>query len=498
MNTERVRVGGRECSGGSGDWVQRLVDRQGLKVPELTLRWWRRRLYDFLRYVDAKGEPLEVGLLAKEYIDGLERGDPPAKPHAVDEAKQALTVFVRGIEHWRWVEEDGKWKVAFRLKASPRRAVPGDAVVEPGPVSAAAPNTAMMRMRQRCVSGCARTGQGGEIGTRTPAGTKPVGDAWEDRMRRALRVKHYGIRTEDTYLQWARRFRRAFAAKAVDDLGEAEVRRFLEDLAITRQVAASTQNQAFSALLFLFEDVLGKPMGEFGETVRAKRGRRLPMVLDVDEVKRLLAAGEGTAGLMLRLIYGTGMRLMECLRLRVKDVDLERRQILIRAGKGNKDRVVMVPGACVPFLKTHIERLGQLHRSDRAAGVAGVWMPGALAVKYPKAGESWGWQWVFPSKALAVDPRSGLRRRHHVHDTTLQKAIKDASALAGITKPVSCHTLRHSFATHLLEAGVDIRTVQDLLGHNSLETTQIYTHVMQRPGGVGVRSPLDVIEGLTS
>ena len=475
-----------------------MVDRQGLKVPELKLRWWRRWLYEFLRYVEAKGEPLEAALLAKEFIDGMERGDPPAKPWAVDEAKQALTVFVRGIEHWRWVEEEGKWKVAFRLKASPRRAVPGESLAAPGRGATASPDTALMRLRQRYPSGRGqREAEPIERAARGLAKTEPVGEAWEDRMRRVLRVKHYGLRTEETYLQWARRFRKAFAAKAVDDLSEVEVRRFLEDLAITRQVAASTQNQAFSALLFLFEDVLGKPMGEFSETVRAKRGRRLPMVLDVEEVKRLLAAGEGTAGLMLRLIYGTGMRLMECVRLRVKEVDLERRQIMIRAGKGNKDRVVMVPGACAPLLKTHLERLEQLHRSDRAAGVSGVWMPGALAVKYPKAGESWGWQWVFPSKALAVDPRSGVRRRHHVSDTTLHKAIKEATALAGITKPVSCHTLRHSFATHLLEAGVDIRTVQDLLGHNSLETTQIYTHVMQRPGGVGVRSPLDVIEGLS-
>ena len=269
-----------------------------------------------------------------------------------------------------------------------------------------------------------------------------------------------------------------------------EVRRFLEDLAIRRQVSASTQNQAFSALLFFFEQILGRSLGEMSDTVRAKRGRRLPAVLSQDEVKRLITAAEGTPGLMLRLLYGTGMRLMECLRLRVKDVDYARGQIHIRAAKGNKDRIVMAPVALRDDFERHFGRLRQLFESDRRLQIAGVWLPDALSVKFPRAGEEWGWQWVFPSKLLAVDPRSGIQRRHHVHDGTLHRTIKEAARLSGITKPVSCHTLRHSFATHLLESGTDIRSVQDLLGHNSLETTQIYTYVMQKPG-LGVRSPLD-------
>ena len=329
-------------------------------------------------------------------------------------------------------------------------------------------------------------------GTRSGTGGRDESD-WEDRMRRLLRVKHYGVRTEETYLGWARRFRDAFAGRAMAQLGEMEVRRFLEDLAIVRQVAASTQNQAFSALLFLFEEVLGRSLGEMSETVRAKRGRRLPVVLDKAEVQRLLAVGEGTTGLMMRLLYGTGMRLMECVRLRVKEVDLARRQILVRAGKGNKDRMLMVPESLIPQLKNHLARLEVLFGADRTGQVGGVWLPGALEVKYPTAGQEFAWQWLFPAKGLSVDPRTKMRRRHHVHEATLQHAVKQATALAGIKKPVSCHTLRHSFATHLLEAGVDIRTVQALLGHNSVETTQIYTHVMQNPGGVGVKSPLDAL-----
>ena len=265
---------------------------------------------------------------------------------------------------------------------------------------------------------------------------------------------------------------------------------YLEHLAVERGVSASTQNQAFSAILFMFRRVLGRELGQLGETLRAHRVRRLPVVLSRDEIQRLLAATEGTPGLMMGLLYGTGMRLMECLRLRVQEVDFGRGTILIRAGKGNKDRTVMLPGKLREPLEAHFVRLRGLHEADRKAGLPGVALPYALEVKYPRAGLEWGWQWVFPSKEPGIDPRTGIRRRHHLHENSLQKAVKTATAAAGIAKPVSCHVFRHSFATHLLENGTDIRTVQDLLGHNFVETTQIYTHVMQKPG-LGVRSPLD-------
>ena len=291
-------------------------------------------------------------------------------------------------------------------------------------------------------------------------------------------------------MEQVRRFLLFTGPVRAEELGAVHVQRFLEHLAIRRQVAASTQNQAFSALLFFFKRVLNRPLGNLEDTLRAKRGRRLPEVLSRDEVQRFLALTEGTPGLMLRLLYGAGLRLMECIRLRVKEIDFERGVILVRDGKGGKDRVVMLPVSIRAALQQHFERLRVLWAQDQAANVAGVWLPDALEIKYPNAGKEWGWQWVFPAKGLSVDPRSGCQRRHHLSDGALHKAVKTAAERAGIAKPMSAHTLRHSFATHLLEAGTDIRSVQELLGHASLETTQIYTHVTQVPG-MGVRSPLD-------
>lgn len=504
---EKDAVGGRLFV---SDWVRRLVERQDLDVAEPLLSRWSWHLRQFLWFCERRGQPLEAQILADQFLQLVEQDEPRTSRGEVDEARQALCVFLRGLDHWRWEEVEGRVEPRFRLKATV--SVPS---AEVEATNAWAARRALELEERRSRQGVrsrgsrdrrertARVGtldrgearaEGGHAGAAAAPGSDPEAD-WEDRMRRLLRVKHYGIRTEETYLGWGRRFRASFPSKTMSELGEVQVRRFLEALAIERQVAASTQNQAFAALLFLFEEVLGRSLGEMSETVRAKRGRRLPVVLDRAEVQRLLAAGEGTTGLMIRLLYGTGLRLMECLRLRVKDVDLARRQIMVRAGKGNKDRMLMVPESMVAPLKTHLARLEQLHRADREAGLDGVWLPGALEVKYPTAGTEWGWQWLFPAKGVSTDPRTGARRRHHVHDATLHYAVKQATALAGISKPVSCHTLRHSFATHLLEAGVDIRTVQNLLGHNSVETTQIYTHVMQNPGGVGVKSPLDAIDG---
>ncbi|MBM3835711.1 MAG: integron integrase [Verrucomicrobia bacterium] len=311
-----------------------------------------------------------------------------------------------------------------------------------------------------------------------------------DQVREVIRVKHYSIRTETTYVDWIKRFILFHGKRHPREMGASEVESFLTDLAVRRRVAASTQNQALNALVFLYREVLHQPLGEFA-AVRAKRPVRLPTVLTPAEVQRLLLAMKpNTHRLMARLLYGTGMRLMECVRLRVKDVLFEQNQIVVREGKGAKDRVTILPQSLKSELEEHLGRVKLLHARDLAAGFGEVYLPFALEKKYPGAGREWAWQYVFPAASSSVDPRTGKQRRHHANETGLQRAVKEALRLANILKPASCHSLRHSFATHLLEAGYDIRTVQELLGHESVETTQIYTHVMQRPG-LGVKSPLD-------
>ncbi len=311
-----------------------------------------------------------------------------------------------------------------------------------------------------------------------------------DQVREVIRVKHYSIRTEEVYVQWIKRFILFHGKRHPREMGAGEIEVFLTDLAVQRKVAAATQNQALNALVFLYKEVLHVELGEFS-AVRAKRPNRLPVVLTKAETAKLLAAMKpGTIGLMARLLYGTGMRLMECIRLRVKDILFEENQIVVRDGKGSKDRVTMLPGSVKAELEAHLERVKLLHQSDLAAGGGEVYLPYALARKYPQAPREWGWQYVFPASHLSQDPRSGKVQRHHASETSLQRAVKEALRLAGIVKPASCHSLRHSFATRLLESGYDIRTVQELLGHKDVATTQIYTHVMQKPG-LGVRSPLD-------
>jgi len=312
-----------------------------------------------------------------------------------------------------------------------------------------------------------------------------------DQVREVVRLKHYSIRTEEAYVQWIKRFIFFHGKRHPREMGPREIEAFLTDLAVRGKVAASTQNQALNALVFLYKEVLHIELGEFS-AVRAKRPERLPVVLTKAEASKLLAAMKpGTIGLMVRLLYGTGMRLMECVRLRVKDVLFEENQIVVRDGKGAKDRVTMLPSSVKAELETHLERVQLLHQSDLKTGGGEVYLPDALARKYPQAAREWGWQYVFPAVQLSRDPRSGRMRRHHASETSLQRALKEAVRLAGITKPASCHSLRHSFATRLLESGYDIRTVQELLGHKDVSTTQIYTHVMQKPG-IGVRSPLDI------
>jgi len=320
--------------------------------------------------------------------------------------------------------------------------------------------------------------------------TSPSPPRLLDQVRERIRFKHYSIRTEQAYLDWIRRFVRHFGKRHPREMGAEEVQAFLSYLAVTGNVAASTQNQAKSALLFLYKEVLGIELPWLDKIEAAKTSRRLPVVLTHSEVALVLLKMEGTTGLVAHLLYGTGMRIMEGLRLRVKDVDFGRGEILVRDGKGAKDRVTMLPASLVPALREQLARVRELHRQDLAAGYGEVYLPYALDRKYPAAGREWMWQYVFPSAKLAVDPRSGVVRRHHVLDQAVQRAIRQAVRDAGIAKPATPHTLRHSFATHLLESGYDIRTVQELLGHSDVSTTMIYTHVLNR-GGRGVASPLD-------
>jgi integron integrase len=311
-----------------------------------------------------------------------------------------------------------------------------------------------------------------------------------DEIRAAIRRRHYSLRTEEAYLQWVRRFIFFHGKRHPVELGEADVEAFLNDLAVGRSVAASTQNQAFSALLFLYREVLKKPLGFLDGITPAKRPVRVPVVLTRAEVARLLGEMEGTSRLIAQLLYGAGLRVLEALRLRIKDVDFGYGQLLVRDGKGAKDRVTVLPDTVRRALERHLARVRTLHEDELEAGFGEVWLPQALAVKYPRARREWGWQWVFPAARRSVDPRSGLVARHHASEKSVQRAVSEAARRAGIVKAVTPHTLRHSFATHLLEDGRDIRTVQELLGHKDVSTTMIYTHVLNRPG-LAVRSPLD-------
>ena len=310
------------------------------------------------------------------------------------------------------------------------------------------------------------------------------------RVRDKIRLKHYSIRTEQAYTDWVKRFILFHQKRHPAEMGAAEVEQFLTHLAVKGKVAASTQNQAKSALLFLYRAVLEIELPWLDHVAQAKDGKRLPVVLTVQESVRLLEAMEGTSGLIARLLYGTGMRVMEGVRLRVKDVEFTRRELIVREGKGNKDRVTMLPQSLIEPLQQHLQRVKALHEKDLAAGLGDVYLPFALARKYPTAGREWHWQYVFPAAKRSIDPRSDVERRHHVTDQAVQRAVRQAARDARINKPVTPHTLRHSFATHLLQSGYDIRTVQELLGHKDVQTTMIYTHVLNR-GGRGVVSPLD-------
>ena len=311
-----------------------------------------------------------------------------------------------------------------------------------------------------------------------------------DQFRHAIRLRHYSLRTERAYLDWIRRYIVFHGRRHPRELGPSHMTAFLSSLATDRHVSASTQNQALSALLFLYREVLRMELPWLQEVVRARRPRHLPVVLTHREAHDVLAGMQGMNALIAKLMYGTGMRLMECLRLRVKDIELVRREVVVRQGKGAKDRITMFPATLVDEMSAHLLDVRKVYEADRKNEIAGVELPEAYAIKNPSAATSWAWHWVFPQDHVSTDPRTGIRRRHHVFDQTFQRALKRAAAEAGIVKPLSSHTLRHSFATHLMEAGYDIRTVQELLGHRDVSTTMIYTHVLNR-GGRGVVSPLD-------
>lgn len=320
-------------------------------------------------------------------------------------------------------------------------------------------------------------------------GDPPAAPSLLDRAREALRSRHMSRRTEEIYLTWIDRFQKRMGGKA-EQATEKDVGDYLTFLAVEAKVSASTQNQALNALLFLYKAVLGRELSFIQGVVRAKRPEHLPVVLPREEVRAILAHMDGAPKLMAMILYGAGLRLMECCELRVKDIDFGRNMITVRSGKGGKDRHTMLPAAVREPLKLHLEAVKKLHEADLKAGAGKVELPNALGRKYVNAATDWGWQWVFPATTLYVSKENGEIRRHHLHESVLQKAFKAARDEAGVVKPAGCHTLRHSFATHLLESGYDIRTIQELLGHQSVETTEIYTHILNR-GGKGVLSPAD-------
>jgi integron integrase len=428
---------------------------------------FRREILAFLHLCKVRHVPATV-ILAKEYLAGRERQGAKA-------ARPAL----------RWF---------FRRGQAPREAASDSGREPPG-------NASQAHIELRGTVGPVdprRSGQPDATGRRPSRGGEPPrasqdtgGADWERDLIKASRSAGFLWRTEETYRGWAARFVRFLAPRSPYAAGAAEVADFLTQLAVESRASPATQKQALNALVFFMQEGLHRQLGEI-DFQRAFPQRRVPTVLAREECQRLFAAMEGTPRLMAELAYGAGLRVMELLRLRVHHVDLARNTLVVHGGKGDKDRVTVLPGSLRPALEKQLHRLRELFVQDREEGMAGVWLPEGLARKYQRAGEQWEWQWLFPSREASVDPVSGLRRRHHVIDTTFQRVLKRAAAVAQIDKRVTPHVLRHSFATHLLESGADSRTVQELLGHQSVETTQIYTHVMQKPG-LGVRSPLDAL-----
>lgn len=449
----------RREDGAPSNWDRYLDLLAHRGVPEKFRRWYVRRVEDFLKAV----RPGSLAGLSAEEVTGYLQ-EASSRPGLADwqvrqlvDALQLLLVDLAQVPAGRGVDWS-YWKEAGRgLQAD-----------HPTIAKSSAPASGPRYSRS--------------------AQSFPILET----LARTIRSMQYSIRTEQSYVDWCHRFLAFCKDKDPADLGREDVQRFLSHLAVERSVSAKTQSLAYNAVAFLFKEVLERPLEDvrFSKT---RRQARLPVVLSKEETRCLLQELEGTFGLMARLMYGTGMRLMECVRLRVADLDFERRLIVVRDGKGGKDRIVPLPERLAEPLKAHLERVREQHRRDLEAGGGSVYLPDALARKYPSAPREWIWQYCFPSSRLAQDPQSGQVRRHHLHESSLQREIKAAGARAGIPKRVNSHCLRHSFATHLLEAGYDIRTVQELLGHADVSTTMIYTHVLNRPGVVPVRSPVDLI-----
>ena len=348
-------------------------------------------------------------------------------------------------------------------------------------------NSNVRRLADYGVRAASQASQGAVQISSSPAAPKPK---LLDQVRQAIRTRHYSPRTEETYVHWIKRFIFFHNKRHPAEMAEPEIARFLSNLATESRVSGSTQNQALNALLFLYHQVLDKEIGYVNGVVRAKKAPRLPVVLTRGEIQALLNYLNGSEKIMATLLYGAGLRLMECCRLRVKDIDFSQNQIVVRAGKGDKDRYTMLPAAVKEGLIKHLDVGKRQHQYDVEKNLGRVMLPNALDRKYPNAGQEWGWQWVFPATRCYVDRVTGRHYRHHRHESVLQKAVREAARNAGIAKPATCHSMRHSFATHLLEDGYDIRTVQELLGHRDVGTTMIYTHVLNR-GGRGVQSPAD-------
>ncbi|MEM7147165.1 MAG: integron integrase [Verrucomicrobiota bacterium] len=447
-------------------WLDRLLTTEAPSLQQSDRKWWRIRILSFLKYCREYPETHghEVVHIAKGYLSSLTE-DPAQKSWQIDQARECLRVFIRGIENWHWDQGKPRFRVKTRFSSY------GNGV----DLNESTLSSSKSQKKEQ-----------------PDSSTHPIPIDWKQKLLKSLRVQHYARRTEQSYVSWSLRF-----VKFCENQNNASVcfpqdaRHYLEQLATQSKVTAATQNQAFSALLFFHRTLWNEDLQDMRSTIRARRSTHLPTVLSAQEIRTILKHLTGTMRMISELLYGCGLRVSECVNLRIKDVDFTRMTVEVRAGKGRKDRFVMLPNTTAPALQEHLARCQALWETDRTNNQPGVALPDALERKMPKAGKTWPWFWVFPSKNISRDPLSNVMRRHHIHASSVQKALQNAAAKAKIPRRVTCHVLRHSFATQLLENGTDIRTVQELMGHTNLETTQIYTHVMKKPG-LGTKSPLDV------